>query len=513
VATAVLVLLGLATVAAVVGSEGSLAVALAPLLGAALLYAVWRLPLRYSALGLLLIVLCVDNPYEIPFAGMWAWPLEGLARLLYDNLYRTVGLGFLRFPLLFVLMAGLWGLGVFRRFKRTRVDSDVVQLPRPLRDALWLCMGTVLFLEVMGVARQGDMQQSLWQVQHLLFLPVLCGLWALASRGPRDHAAVAWVVLGSAVFKVALGAYFLYFIARPQGVIPPYVTQHTDTILFVMAIVIVVALWMERPSLRHTAGVLLISPVMLFGIVINDRRLAYVSLAACLLTIFLLSPWNRSKRFLARALLAMVPLLLPYFVVGWSSHSSMFKPVQAIHSVVENDGSNDEQADSSTEFRHMENFNLIETWKPNPFLGSGFGHEYDEVIQLPDISKFFPAYRYVPHNSVLWLLGIGGVLGFTALWLFLVVGLFLTARAYRYARVPEDRAAALTCICVAVCVLNQAFGDMGTQSWVSVFMLAPAVVLGGKLAVSVGAWPRAAPRARPVWAHWRAFPFQLRGVR
>jgi hypothetical protein len=345
----------------------------------------------------------------------------------------------------------------------------------------------------MGLARGGDFKQSLWQAQNLLFMPVLAAVWQLGFRGPQDHRALATVVVGSACFKTFLGAYFLYAVARPQHLVPPYVTQHTDSVLFVTAIVVLVTLWMERPSLRHTVLCLGIIPIVLFGVFINERRLAYVSLGVCLATIFLMTPANMAKRFVARALVLALPLLIPYAAVGWTSHASVFKPVQALRSVVANDANADEQADSSTEFRNMENFNLVQTWMPNPILGSGFGHEYNEVIPLPDISKFFPAYRYVPHNGVLWLFSIGGVVGFSCIWLFLVMGVLLSARAYRAARRPEDRAAALTCICVVITFLNQAFGDMGTQSWVSVFLLVPAVVMGAKLAVATGAWPLHAP--------------------
>ena len=37
--------------------------------------------------------------------------------------------------------------------------------------------------------------------------------------------------------------------------------------------------------------------------------------------------------------------------------------------------------DSSTQTRDIENFNLIHTLKQHPVLGSGFGHEYIELVQ------------------------------------------------------------------------------------------------------------------------------------
>ena len=435
---AALAAIGACMLAALLVSNGNPLVTMSPLIVLGLLVAIWRLPLRASVIGLFVAVLCLDNPFEIPFAGMWVSPLTPLMQLLYDNLRKVTGIGALRFPLIFLLMAALLALAVYRRAKGSRLDLGVVETPRCLKVSLVVSFVAVMFLEAMGIARGGDGQQSLWQIQHLLFIPVVAGFWQFGIRGPKDHRALAAVVLVSACFKVFLGAYFLYVIARPEGMEPPYVTQHTDTVLFVVAIMIAFALWMEQPSLKHALLCVVVIPIVLFGIVINDRRLAYVSLGACLVTVFLISPWNPAKRFLARALLMSLPLLVPYCVVGWSSHSAVFKPVQVIRSVVANDADTDEQADSSTEFRHMENFNLVATWAPNPVFGSGFGHEYNEVIPLPDISKFFPAYRYVPHNSILWLWGIGGVVGFSAMWMFMVIGV-LSDRPRLSARAPRPR--------------------------------------------------------------------------
>src|SRR6185503_15340690 len=98
-------------------------------------------------------------------------------------------------------------------------------------------------------------------------------------------------------------------------------------------------------------------------------------------------------------------------------------------------------------------------------LGSHFGHEYIEDNKLPDISKFMPDYRYLPHNSVLWLWTLGGLVGFTFLWWYLAAMVYLAARAYRFAHVKRDRALMLISMCAVVAYTNQAFGDMGTQSY------------------------------------------------
>jgi len=62
--------------------------------------------------------------------------------------------------------------------------------------------------------------------------------------------------------------------------------------------------------------------------------------------------------------------------------------------------------DASTRWRDWENYDLVVTFKQNPLFGSGFGHPYVEAIKLPDITKSYELEPYIPHNSVLGLLGV-----------------------------------------------------------------------------------------------------------
>jgi hypothetical protein len=101
-------------------------------------------------------------------------------------------------------------------------------------------------------------------------------------------------------------------------------------------------------------------------------------------------------------------------------------------------------------------------------------------------------YRYIGHNSVLWLFAVAGLLGFVAVWMFLAVGVYFATRAFRFARTPPERAAAEVSAAVIMAYVIQAWGDMGLQSWVGVFVLAGALAIAGKLAVSTGAWRQGA---------------------
>ena len=132
-------------------------------------------------------------------------------------------------------------------------------------------------------------------------------------------------------------------------------------------------------------------------------------------------------------------------------------------------------------------------------IGTGFGHPFNEVVTLPDIS-FFKEYRYMPHNSVIGLWAFCGPFGFTGLVLALVVAVYLAARSYQVARSADERTAAFMVIGVVVIYLMHCWGDIGFSERRSIFLVGPALAMAGQLAVSTGAWRVRAVRRRIVIA-------------
>jgi O-antigen ligase len=262
--------------------------------------------------------------------------------------------------------------------------------------------------------------------------------------------------------------------------------------LFGVAFCSVLALLIHRRGGKRRILVAGILPLLLAGMVANGRRLAWVELAAGLATIMVLTPWSPAKRTAVRAAIAGSPLFMVYAVLGWNSGSALFEPVHTLRSVV------DAKADPSTLWRDLENYDLFYTLRHNPLLGTGYGHKYVEIVWLPDVSSAYALERFLPHNSILGLWAFGGLVGFTALWAMLVVGLFLGARAYRHAVTVDDRTVALTTVSILVVYLVYCYGDLGLGTWTSVFTVAPALAIASKLAVATGAWPSAARSPRRV---------------
>jgi hypothetical protein len=129
------------------------------------------------------------------------------------------------------------------------------------------------------------------------------------------------------------------------------------------------------------------------------------------------------------------------------------------------------QEDSSSKTRDIENFNLIQTLKLHPILGSGFGHEYVETVQANRVDQYFAQYRFIAHNSVLWLLSLSGWLGFTFVWMIFPVGMLIALRVHRQCTTPVDRVTAFVTATAVLCFVLQAWGDMGLQSWMGTLIV------------------------------------------
>jgi len=501
---AFLAVLFLATLGGLIVGDGNPVLALGPILGVGAFYAMLKLRLRVSVLAMLFCVLIADYIAERPADGYWQSPFYAVGRMLYVNLNHLTPLPFLRFPPLDFLILFLGGIAVYRKANKLRIDPPGGPSARILNQALILSFATLMVWEVWGIARGGALKQSLWQFHQLGFIPLLTFLLLAALRGAEDQRVLARMLVFGACVKSLVGIYFIYFIAEPQGIVPEFATSHSDTFLYVTALVMALVIYIEAPTRKNFWQGALYVPLITWGMVVNDRRLAYVSLGASVLTVFLMSPWTALKRKFVRSIILGIPVIALYIVTGWTSNGRIFIPVQTFKSVLFG-----EEHVRGPDYRDMENFNLLMTWNRNPILGSGFGHKFEEPVKLPDISVAMPDYQYQPHNTILWLWGVLGPMGYSCLFMYLVVAVYLAARSYRMAAAPSDRSAALMAIAVIIQYFVQCFGDMGTISWLGVFFVSFALAEVGKLSIRVGAWP--APVKRPL-AQPEALPASMSAV-
>ncbi|HVP69295.1 MAG TPA: hypothetical protein VMT17_18745 [Anaeromyxobacteraceae bacterium] len=481
------------TAAAVFAFQGDPLLSLVPLVVFGLAFLLWRTPLRYIAAALLFLSLALDADTN-GVRDRWSYPLEPLRVLFFENLHKIIPISALKLSLLDLLVALVVALVVYRRAMARGTDGHGVRSVNWLRMVLLLALAGMIGALGWGVARGGVFQQAYWQLREPIYLPILALVFLACFKDSSDLRPIGAAVVGAAVYKSLVCIYFYQAVARQFNYRPPYVTSHTDSVLFSVAIMIALIAWHERLEIRTRMVLLAAVPVVLLGIYTNNRRLAWVELGVSLLVAYALTPWTFVKRTLARFAIIGSVFFLAYMVVGWNSTAGVFRPAQMVRSVV------DAKVDRSSLDREVENYNLVITLRTNPLLGLGLGHEYVEFTKGDDISVAFPQYRFIPHNSVLGLVAFGGFLFFTLMWLPIVTGMYLAIRSYRLAPTPLTRAAALSVVTVLIAYELQGWGDMGIQAWSAVFLVGVALAVVGQLAPAVGAWPLRHRRARaPSW--------------
>ena len=475
-------LLALLTVAAIRVGNGNIALALAPTLGAMLVLALCLLPLRVPMLLLLVLAWAIEAPGDAFANYLVMTPWRRVGELLWGKLNGVIPFSPLVFTGLDILVLFLFGLVAYRQLHRSTLDrsAEWVDTPRALGGFIWLSLIAVAWMGVHGLATGGSFRFVLWQATRWLYIPIVYALMRQALRGGVDIETVGKLILGVGVFRAGEAILFRWWF--PSMDVLPHATTHADSVLFSTCISILLAMVLEMPGKRTLKLCLLLLPLYIWAMKANQRRLAWAEVALGAGIIWFMTPWRPLKLSMTRLLVAMTLPLTIYVSLGWSSNAGVFSPVQKVRSLT------DSKVDGSTLWRELENYDLIETYAHRPLLGSGFGHPFEETIKLPDVTTGYPLEPYVPHNSVLGLWAFGGLLGFALLWGMFPVGLFFTARAYRWARTPLERVGALGAAGAQVSYLLQGYGDLGFGTWGPVFTVATAYALVGKLCVQNGAW-------------------------
>ncbi len=384
---------------------------------------------------------------------------------------------------IFTLVTGF----LLYRAIRGKKAEDWTPPPRFARQALLAFLGTVLGLAVVGIVRGGGIEPAFRQTIHLMQLPLVAMLFLYALRIPEDLASVGTAFVTVAVARSVLVMYIYFGVCAPAGITqlpgkPEWCTNHSDTVLFVTSLMILLAHNLEQRTRKVLVRSLMVAAPISVGIALNNRRLAFISLFAAPLVIYLALKPSKRKRRVTWALAVAVPMLVVYVLVGSeiaaTTPSPLLKPAQLVVSVMD-------QKDNSSISRDIENENLIYTLHENPVISQGFGHDYDYSPNNPpvDLGELFKNFRLIAHNGVLWIWSLGGVVGFTLLWMIYPLTSTLALRGYRAAQTPLERSAALAALgAVVVCVI-QIWGDQGFNSYMTLVTFGVAFAVATRLSV------------------------------
>ena len=452
--------------------------------GPLLVWAMSRLKLA-RALRIYLVLSLFIEPFSEAMLrqqgdGYWDTVLWPAAVAYYGTIKEWSGMPGASLPVFFFVTLGLLYRAVWGK-KR----ADQWAPPKFAKNLMLAFLVTIFALSAWGIVHGGAVDGTFRQIVHLMQLPLITLLFLYALRVPEDLAAVGTIFVVTALCRSLLVFYVYFIVCMPQGItdrpgLPEWCTNHSDSVLFVVAILIVVTHAFEQRTKRTIMRAAAVSAVILFAIVLNNRRLAFVSLSIAPAVIYLALKPSTRKRRVTTALLVSIPLVIGYVLIGSeiSSPSPLLKPAKLVMSVLD-------QKDSSSLSRDIENENLIYTMRQSPLLPTGFGFNYQNSPNNPpvDLSDVFVNYRLIAHNGVLWMWSWGGVIGFTLLWMIFPVAGTLALRSYRGAYTPLERSAALSALgAIAICVV-QVWGDQGLNGYMTPITFAVAFAIATRLAM------------------------------
>ena len=436
------------------GAAAALAIAWVPLV----LYGLFVAPVNITGRCLLLAGIFIEPPDMVPGSGYWVSPLDAANETFYGSLKNLTGIPGLSMPLCFLCACILW----YRARRVTRYRDN--PLPAvPAVKSLRYFMIALAALEAYGIARGGAVAPSFFQILHLLTRPVVAMALLYAIRGEEDVRAYGTIIVVVACARGLLVMWVYLIICLPQGLTPEYATTHGDSVIFDAAVLVVVANHISVRTKRSLWRMIIVSVYMLAAITMNNRRLAFVGLGGGIVGMLLWLPPSPTKKRVMKNLLYLVPVAVVYVLYGADEPGPLYKPARLVMSVLS-------QEDTSSDSRNIENDNLVATLQDHPFSGSGFGWEYKEVVRIYDISEFFPLYRYIAHNTVLWLVSIGGAVGFFFLWRTYATAAFFAARGYLLSLSDNDKAGALAGIGIVVVCICSDWGDQGLVSYPSLMI-------------------------------------------
>jgi len=473
---------GLASVALLIAS-GNPALALAPVGLAAFVAFLFHVPLRWSAAGLVLAIFVLDETQEA--VGQWQTPLAKLGDILLYRIDSTIPVpaGFLSGMEIMAIV--LLAIRAHRLASRSELDeSGRVVTPRITRELLWISFAGVALAEAYGMAR--GFSAVPYKLKYLLDPLLLTAAFLAAFRGPSDAILIGKIIVFAAGAKGILAVIVQQIAKAETGGMFASAVSHGDSILFSIGAALIILWLVEAPRRGRLIPALALLAPIIAGSFQNNRRLVWVMLAMSLLVAYLIRPLTGWQRMLTKAALVSIPIALLYVALGWNSSSKVFAPVVTLRSV------SDPGHDSSAYWREVEIWNISTSMRQNSIMGMGLGGEYTEYMFNDDISEGtdgYKEYKEWPHNTVLGLLMLMGLFGFTTQWILFPAILFLAIRSYWLGRSADERMVALGCIVAVVGCLVMAWGDTGAHYIQFKVALALAFAFASKLAIQTGAWP------------------------
>jgi hypothetical protein len=432
--------------------------------------------------GLLFLAWTAEAPNDyVLYSGLWRSPFE-----VFSPLFATLpGVNLFAWQLMFLALAPLCLLrpGAFRRRALSLDGAILVSFLSVVVTFLW------------GWMRGGDAYNAYYQLWRFLLALLAALLLSSVIRSRRDLRLIGLTVLAAALTRGTLVIYFYWAIVRGRGLAPPpaYMTTHDDSLLFMAGLISSLAFAAVRQRLGAWLAAGTVWLHLLYAVVLNGRRLAWIELMMSLTVLYILLPRGAMRRRVNRLALLVAPLLLVYVAVGWGRQGALFEPLRALGT-----SGSDEDASSLARLEEIRNLMYTLSAAGNPLLGTGWGVPYQQVTTIyTQFGSGWSQYRFMPHNSLIGVAVFAGVVGIFGIWLVVPVTAFLGALGARRATRPLERAAAMAAVSILPAYGAQCYGDIGFQSFTGGLLLGVAMAVAARVSVwaqAAGTVPPGAPR-------------------
>jgi hypothetical protein len=410
------------------------------------------------------------------FAGLWSTPLTPISTILFTPVAHV-------YPWDAMLLV-VWGISF------TIGGARVPAVGRSLKITIGALVATWLW----GVLHAGTTYQAIFQLHSFALSLFVATAVAAVYRTRADFVSLGRTIASACVYRSLTAVGFWFFVAKDLKEPPIAMTEHTDTVLFVIGMFLFIVNFFEKKTvLSGLLMVLGLAPII-GGIIVNNRRLAWLCVGVAFVLMYLLLPKGKQKKKINRILLLMSPAIAAYIAVGWGNPTGIFKPVGSISTMF------GDHQDTSSMMRDIENYNLMVTLKSSPLMGIGWGAEYIEQLRAIDISQIFPQYRYMPHNSLLGVIAFTGMLGFAGIWQMVLVAVYFHTLVYRNTKVQAARVASMVALIGVLVIELQCWGDIGFNHPMVCCMLAIIVGSAARLPIMAGVYAPAAAATPPVAA-------------
>ncbi|MFQ5912217.1 MAG: O-antigen ligase family protein [Nitrospinota bacterium] len=322
----------------------------------------------------------------------------------------------------------------------------------------FLFLGTLIGMLAYGLATGGEVKPALWQSRPLFHFGVLALLTPQVLKTPAQVRGALWALMIASVFK-ALQIDWIFFIDQGARFGEwRAILGHEDSIFFVGAITLGVALALYRAEAVQRRFLLFSLPFVLLALAVNLRRAGYAALALSLGLVPILLHGRR--RVALKVVIPALVLLALYGGLYWNRpDDTLGVPLHRLKSAFV--AQVNSTAYFSNLYRLAENFNLRQTILHHP-LGLGFGHPFEVHVPLADISSLFPYWQYFPHNEVLGMWVSLGTHGFLVLLIYFASIIVLASHNIRRQTDPYLKAVSFLVLTAFACGLFVATVD---QYW------------------------------------------------